>query len=642
MLFFQCLLVLGYLYAHWVTQRLSPKTQRLLHTILLALSTLALPILPGDSWRPADGANPVVRILTVLAVSVGLPYLMLSTTGPLIQAWFTRSRNHASPYRLFALSNLGSMLALLAYPPFVEPLLTTKGQAYTWSLAYTAFALLCTATAVVSLRAERWIKFGRETEEFAADGPVRPQLLAHCLWFGLAACASTLLLAVTNHLCQDVASIPFLWILPLGLYLLTFILSFDAPAWYQRKLFLFLLAPALAGMTYLLWSGVDHPKLKYAIPLFCAAFFAACMFCHGELARLKPHPRYLTSFYLMISLGGASGGMFVGIVAPWLFPAYFEFPIGISLCAVLAAVILHRDSRAKEVLHFKTISPELSALAAVIVIFNVVAARDSVSGYAFTGRNFYGSLRVRQTGEKLDEDAYRTLLHGTINHGEQRLAPDQRNKPQTYYCEDTGVAQALQVRSGRGPRRVGVIGLGTGTLAAYGHPGDSFRFYEINPLVVRLARTYFTYLQDSAARVDVVLGDARQSLEREDRQQFDVLAVDAFSSDSIPVHLLTREAVALYFHHLKPDGLLAVHVSNRSLDLVPVLQLDARDLQRAAVLVETEDDPSHTCYGTTWVVVANAAVDVQNLPRHNSKPMRQVAGLRAWTDDYSNLFQILK
>ncbi|MDX2154209.1 MAG: fused MFS/spermidine synthase [Bryobacteraceae bacterium] len=629
MLFFQTVLVLGYLYAHQVTRRLSLRRQAVLHAVLLLAAVLTLPILPGEGWKPRGAENPIGNILALLAGTVGLPYLMLATTGPLLQAWYVRAREGAVPYRLFALSNLGSMLALLTYPPLIEPFLPTRLQAYVWSGAFVAFALLCAATAFTAVRTAR----PAATPPAEVEAAERPTPGTRALWLLLPACASTLLLAVTNHLSQDVAAIPFLWILPLSLYLLTFILAFDAEGWYRRPVFLALLVPSLAGMAYLLWPNAKELDMKWLISIFSAAFFVACMFCHGELARLKPHPRRLTGYYLMISLGGAAGGLFVGLLAPVAFPSYFEFPLGLGLCGILGAWVLQRGRK---------YSMELWSLVAVFLVFIGLVIRDSVSGYRYAGRNFYGALRVRQTGEPPAEDAYRTLLHGSINHGEQWLDPQKRRQAQTYYCKDSGVGQALALRSNQGPRRLGVVGLGTGTLAAYGRPGDTVRYYEINPLVVDIARQWFTYLGDTQAKLDIVLGDARQAMEREGPQNYDVLAVDAFSGDSIPVHLLTREAIQLYFRHLKPDGILAVHVSNKFLDLIPVVGLSAGELKKAATAVDTEDSDDGNCFGATWVLVANEPGYLANLPFHNGTALATRAGLRTWTDDYSNLFRILK
>jgi len=439
---------------------------------------------------------------------------------------------------------------------------------------------------------------------------------------------------VTNHVCQNVAAIPFLWILPLALYLLSFILCFDSEVWYWRKLFAGLLAVALGSMCYALTQWEGSETVKVVIPLFSAGLFICCMFCHGELARLKPHARYLTSFYLMVSFGGALGGLFVGWLAPRLFHGYFELPVGILACTLLALLVFRDLS--------KWMYLPWAALAVALLVFLSLKERDTAAGARLMARNFYGGLRVTDSGALDKGDATRTLVHGTITHGLQMLAPELRRRPTTYYGKQSGVGLAIE-NCRRSGERVGVIGLGVGTLASYGRPGDYYRFYEINPLVIQVARREFSYLNDCPARLDVVLGDARLSLEREPRQNFDVLAVDAFSSDSIPVHLLTREAFSLYFGHLQPEGVLAVHISNTHLDLGPVVRSLAAALHKEALLFDTDDDDEQEVYGATWVLLTGQPEVLRNPAfQQNGSPLKPRPGLRLWTDDYSNLFQILK
>src|SRR5438876_1401131 len=345
-LFFQLLLLLGYLYSHWTVRYLRPKTQTILHIAVLAASLLMLPAIPNAAWKPAGGEDPTLRILGLLGATIGLPYLLLSTTGPLIQAWFVRERlrEGGSAYRLYALSNLGSMLALLSYPALVEPYFATESQGYAWSAGYVAFALFCGAAAWRGLTRFR----GNETPLGApvAGQPESPAPDAALLliWISLAAAASTLLLAVTNHLSQNVAAIPFLWVPPLAIYLLSFILCFDGDGWYKRPLYLGLLAVMIGGMAYALFTDSENMPLKVALPLFATGLFTCCMVCHGELARLKPDPRYLTLFYLMVSIGGAIGGIFVGVLAPRLFSGYYELPLGLVGCAVLVLVVLQHEA----------------------------------------------------------------------------------------------------------------------------------------------------------------------------------------------------------------------------------------------------------------------------------------------------------
>jgi hypothetical protein len=627
LLFFQMVLLLGYLYAHAVVRFLRPKAQVGMHIGLLAASLLALPAIPAAGWKPTENGDPTFRILGLLAVTVGIPYFLLSATGPLVQAWYARRYRGAVPYRLYALSNAGSMCALLSYPLLVEPHVATRLQAMGWSVGYAAFIALC-GTAAFSVRNYG----GKKTAEEAAIQLRAPDWKLKLWWILLPACASGLLLAITNFLSQDVAAIPFLWVLPLSLYLLSFILCFDKETWYRRSTFLKFLVIALFSMAYGIRPREEVMSVKGAIPLFCADLFICCMVCHGELVKLKPHPRHLTSFYLMIAAGGALGGVLVGLLAPNLFPGFFELQIGLAATTVL--VVLRFRQR--------TLKWAIVAVAAVSFIgYLGMEIRQSARGVRLMVRNFYGALKVRDGGES--PDVLRIELHGAINHGQQYLDPQRREWPTSYYGWNSGVGMAIRGFSDRGPIRMGVIGLGAGTLAAYGRPGDYYRFYEINPLVIQLARSQFTFLKDSKARVEVALGDARLSLEREPTQQFDILVVDAFSGDSIPVHLLTREAFDLYFRHLKLTGVLAVHVTNKYLALAPVVHRIAVALGKRDGVVEGASDLATATFPSTWVLVSGQR-DVFNQPLlHDAvKPVEDKRRLRIWTDDYSNLFQVLK
>ena len=630
MLFFQGVLLLGYLYSHWAVRTLKPKTQLWVHVGLLALSLAALPIAPSTSWKPAGAEDPTFRIWGLLSVSVGLPYFLLSTTGPLIQAWYARTHHQAVPYRLFALSNLGSMLALLGYPVVIEPFVTSRNQALFWTGGYVLFTLLCAGAAWRASRADVQESAGSSRGD-AGDG--RAPWTSVALWIALPACASLMLLAVTNYMCQDVASIPFLWVVPLALYLLSFILCFEREGWYRPRVYEWLLAVAIGGMCYLYYGRDSDIPLRWVIVAFSAGLFVCCMFCHGEVARRKPAVRHLTFFYLMISLGGAVGSMLVALVAPRVFRAYYELPVGLVLCAVLALIVNRRDS----VIYYSLISAAL-----VMGFYMVKQSRQMYSNNILMVRNFYGALAVAEEGSPGEPEALRKLIHGTINHGQEFLDPERRRWPTTYYAPNSGVGVAIEHNRHSG-QRVGVIGLGTGTLATYGRPGDYYRFYEINPLVIDIAHSYFFFLQDSQAKVDVALGDARLSLEREPPQNFDVLAVDAFSSDSIPVHLLTLEAFQIYFRHLRPDGVLAVHVSNRYLDLKPVVRNLADRLGRSCVLIDTEDGEGDGTFGSTWVLVTSNQRFLEDPDvKAESKEVPPRPDLPLWTDDYSNLFRILK
>jgi SAM-dependent methyltransferase len=574
--------------------------------------------------------DPVLRILVLLAVTVGLPYFLLSATGPLVQAWYARHYEGAPPYWLYALSNTGSMLALLSYPFLFEPFITTRAQAIGWSMGYALFAVLCGCAALASrtsVQPAGWAE---------AESKLKPEWRQYLWWLALPGCASLLLLSITTHLSQNVAAIPFLWILPLSLYLLSFILSFGKQRWYVRGIYVRFLSVALGGMAYTLSPEFENTSVKVLIPLFLAGLFLSCMVCHGELAQLKPHPRFLTTFYLMISLGGTLGGIFVGLIAPYLFRGYFELQIGLGLCGILAATLFAADFKPPRSL----VPPALAAALAAFLIFQIVQTTSSVRWMA---RNFYGALRVMDTGKPGAGDAHRTLTHGTINHGQQFLHPMRKRQATTYYGEVSGIGRVMRALQRNGSIHAGLIGLGTGTLAFYGRKGDDFRFYEINPLVIRVAETEFTFLKECRAKWEVVLGDARLSLEREPAQNFDLLAVDAFSSDSIPVHLLTREAFQTYNRHLKPDGVLAVHVSNLYLKLEPVVRLAAETLGKEAKVVESREDQLNNLFEATWVLIPGQSQFFQAPEVYLAAgKIAEQRGSRLWTDDYSNLLRIMK
>jgi SAM-dependent methyltransferase len=664
LLFFQVVLLLGYSYGHWLIEYVRPTWQRRIHVALLAASTLALPIIPKDAWKPAGWEDPTLRILSLLAATLGLPYLLLSSTSPILQAWYARRRQAAEPYRLFAFSNAGSIVGLLSYPVAVEPFVSVRHQAIGWSVAYVALVVLlailprsdCGAVGYSLDSGESMASLDEAEAQslYPYGGGWRIRLL----WMALAACASTLLLAITNHMIQNVAAVPLLWILPLSLYLLSFILCFGSGRAYRRNVFLRLLAVALAGMACLLSPQFLNARLTLLIPAFSAGLFVCCMVCHGELARLKPHPSRLTSFYLMVSLGGALGGVFVGLVAPRLFPGTFELQVGMVTCAILTLLVLHRDPYS--VFYRARWQPSwLLVLALVVALVANLAfgIQQEMAQAHVMVRNFYGTLRVidltppkivliqGEAARSLEpEPGERKLMHGTIDHGLQFLGDlDRRRQPTSYYGPSSGVGLALREAEGQGPIRVGVIGLGPGTLATYGRPGDHYTFYEINPLVIQLARTEFSFLRDCPAEISIVQGDARLALERQPPQGFDVLAIDAFSGDAIPVHLLTREAFAVYFRQLRPDGVVAVNVSNRYVNLQPVVLRAAESLGKRACVIVNAEDEQRAILPATWVLVSGrtAFFDSESI-KQASVPPRQIAGLRAWTDDYSNLLRVLR
>ncbi len=633
MLFFQSMLLGGYLYAHCSIRFLKPRLQAGIHILLLFASFFFLPVAPLLTLKPAGDEDPGLRILALLIVSIGLPYFLLSSTSPLMQAWYVRSCRAALPYRLFALSNLASLLGLLVYPMLIEPNITLHQQSICWSAAFAVFAALGINTAFLSLQDRAVVSSAIQTGSVdTVNNP--PATGEKILWFVLSACGVTLLLSITNHLTQNVASIPFLWVLPLGLYLLTFILTFDYERLYSRSVFIWLALAALGTMAYGLARWNSHTNIRLVIITFSLGLFFVCLFLHGELVKRKPAPRHLTSFYLMISAGGALGGILVGLAAPRLLPAHFEFPITLVLCSALLFLI--PEFRRSRIVMLAV------AVTAVAVLF---ASGHSVHAYAkrvrVMARNFYGGVRVNEY-RKGTRNEIRALVHGTVTHGIQYTFPGRRSTPVSYYGPDSGIYRAEKYLRTLSPTlRVGVIGLGAGSLAAYARPGDVFRFYEINPLVEQLARSEFTYLADCRGTVDIILGDGRLSLEREPIQQYDLLVADAFSGDAIPVHLMTRQALELYFRHLKPDGVLALNIANTHLDVEPVVEGLAAAINKHCLVIASQSDLQHNIFPAHWALLSSKPIISPIVNAAARKPFAR-PGLRVWTDDYNNLFQILK
>jgi hypothetical protein len=670
--------------------------------------------------------------------TIGLPYFVLSSTGPLMQQWFSQTNPGVSPYRLYALSNVGSLLALLSYPVFFEVRFPRHTQATMWSVGLAVFVVFCgycawmlwrhanavpvatpapapaPTTAPVPLGTE-----GGEAPVAAVTEVPAPQAPApeaavsgvdKLLWVSLPAIASVLLLATTNKLCQEVAVIPFLWVLPLSLYLLTFIISFDHARWYHRGVFTSLLVVGTAVVCLVLPAGNDAP-MRLQIIVYTATLFIACMVCHGELYRLKPPPKYLTGYFLYISAGGALGGFFVAILAPAIFKDYRELQLGLWVLSYGMGVLCFRH-RSREI----AVAAGVGALLTTLVIPSIGSLFDDSPGlkeelvlffrdrawYIVGGlvlfvacvfdlrkrtlnadwvprmggfvmavcvgfgaifvmqwnersstvvlsatRNFYGTLKVFDYYPDDVEDNYHLLLHGATTHGIQFVKPEKAMMATSYYAESSGVGRAI-VSLPETPRRIGLVGLGTGSLAVYGRSGDYLRIYEINPAVEELARSQFKYLSYAQAKTDIVMGDARLMMERElaenQPQAFDLLALDAFSSDAIPVHLLTKEAFEIYLKHLTPNGVLAIHISNRYLDLQPVVERLAEHFKLSVVTIPDDNEPDWWIYATTWVIVtrnkefleSERIKDVAELPDADRK------NSPLWTDDYASLYSIMK
>ena len=664
--FFQVLLLAGYGYADLV-QRFSTRVQFRLHGLLLLISLLWLPILATESLKPTGTEDPSLHIIVLLSITIGLPYFMLSTTGPLVQAWFARAQPSPEAaqkaYRLFALSNLGSLLALVSYPFGIERVLAVPEQAWIWSVGFVFF--------VVTMLALAWHIAQRSPSLLVSDddntningptipappsappsaspslGPEHapPAFSTLIFWFALSALASALLLSASSHISQNVASVPFLWVLPLSLYLLSFVVAFEGrggKGFYLRDS---MMLPSMAAAGIMAWGLTAQDgilDIEIAVPLYSVGLFLICLFCHGELAQSKPSTRYLTRFYLLIALGGAAGGGFVSLLAPRLFDGYWEMPLSLLLIGLLGIWVglRQRAPVLRGVL-------ALGGFAAAVAVghFSVLYWDDYQDRSIYTGRNFYGPLRVQEVARS-DDAPYRRLVHGVILHGLQHLDPEMQRLATTYYSPNSGVGRALHVLHARKTVHVGVVGLGVGTLVGYARPQDRYRVYEINPLVIDVARDYFSYLDQAKTETTMVLGDARLRLEQEPDQGFDLLAIDAFSSDAIPVHLLTREAMAVYVRHLAPDGVLAIHITNRYLALAPVVKQLADALGYASALIahEPSDTEPWSTARSEWVLVTRdvAFLNAAEIADHRVA-IQARSGLRIWTDDFHNLFEVLK
>jgi len=720
MLFYQLLLLAGYAYAHVLTRRLGAAGQRRTHLGLLLLSLLLLmalalvwrsPILPSAAWRPRTPDHPVRDVLAVLTVSVGLPFFLLSSTSPLLQKWYAALCPGQSPYRLYAVSNLGSVLGLLTYPSLLETALGLRPQARVWAAGYLLFAAGCVACARAAGNSP--VPSGRlaaESSELppAAEGAA-PQWKHYGLWFALPAAASMLLLATTNQISQEVAVIPLLWVIPLSLYLLSFILTFQSDRWYRRGLFHVALVFTIEMSVFAVYNGVWLGSMALEIYIFCLGMFMACLVCHGETARLRPPERHLTAFYLMIAAGGAGGGAFVTLAAPRLFSTFWELNLSIWLVAALVALALLADQDswiyrcprwwapvivvaagfappvlrkidwpAMEpgfllrysglvilaalatiyLLRRQTLSSRLNwvqvwvALGLFLLGARLLPAPSYGTGTVVTrARSFYGVVEVQEEQWRGSPPGSSYLLiHGRTHHGLQLRSPQLQQMPTLYFSAISGVGLVLRHPPRSSALRIGVIGLGAGTLAAYARPGDYVRFYEINPDVIRLntgPAPCFTFIQGSRGLVDIIPGDARLSLEREAErgqgQRFDVLALDAFSSDAIPVHLLNREAFALYLRHLRDArGILALHISNRAVDLEPVVARLANEFGLTGLVVKNGEQDD-IVYAARWALLARDPVVFQHPDiARAGRSLRRDPSLPLWTDDYSNLLRVVR
>jgi SAM-dependent methyltransferase len=683
LVFFQAMLLGGYLYAHWLTRPdadnkfLAIGSSRIHLLLVAAASLLTIAQLTVHPNLTHAAEHPASAIFLDLTGTIGLPFLLLACSSPLLQVWFARRENTAIPYRLFGLSNSGSLLALILYPIAIEPYLTLRHQKLVWSVCFVIVAVLHGLLAHQNnARALGLVPESSNTgttaidPAFALSDASSPK--KKLLWFLLPMAAAMQLSAVTGFLSQNIAAIPLLWILPLVIYLLTFIAAFDAPLLYRRGLMLRFLVVLIAALGFMLSKTDMSLPIGLSLAFFLIELFFGCYFLHAETYAIRPKRHSeATLFYLMIAAGGVAGSFFIGVASPLLFDANYDIAISFAATAAAALVVVwsgnsianaHERSNGKTSLDNRdALWPQrLLWMTATVLMFSLIFLmyrsfnRDSL----VLVRNFYGSLSVRQSHNPPIASTVRSLQNGSIQHGTQWFAPEFRSTPTTYYAQNSGVGLALQyccfesgsdVRTLR-PKTVGIIGLGAGTLAAYGKPGDQFTFYEINPGVQPIARNLFTYIRDSAAQVKVLEGDARITLEHQPPQNYDVLVVDAFSGDAIPLHLLTREAIAVYRRHLAPGGVLAFHVSNQYLDLAPEVALLAASQGMQAASIQSLPNEQEGAFSSTWILVTdNLEFLKQPQIAKVAKPIVRkqtrsaLAGqLRLWTDDYSSLLPILQ
>ncbi len=698
MVFFQAALLAGYLYAHLVVSRFARRSQVLLHLVVLGLAVAVLPIAVVPGWTPPADGSPALSLLGLLAVSVGLPFFAVSATGPLLQKWFAGLNHRASadPYFLYSASNLGSIAALLGFPVVVEPLLRLETQGWVWSAGYGVLTLAIGACAVAFWRRGEPSR-GAATADRAGDGTAAGSAAGSAAdtapdarigwrrrarWVVLAFAPSSLLLGVTQHITTDVAAAPLFWVVPLSLYLLTFVIAF-ARRPLLRHGWMVALQPFLV-LPLALFFWIKSP-IGLVMPLHLAAFFVTALVCHGELVRRRPGVRHLTDFYLWLSVGGMLGGVFNALIAPAIFDWTYEYPLALVLACMLRPVggadqrrWTAMDVAAPALLLIAVLQPAIwaddllvRAGTTAIVPYIVVLA---VAGYAFarrpvrfglglgvailamaangTGadtvvreRSFFGVHKVQLDRER----GMRQLINGTTVHGAQFTAPERWREPLTYYHRNGPLGQLFAaLDGGAGPRRVAAVGLGTGAAACYRREGQTWTFYEIDPVVVRLARDqrYFHYLSECAPAARIVLGDGRLSLERVPDGIYDLMIFDAYSSDTVPVHLMTREALALYLRKLAPDGLLVFHLSNRKLDLTGAMADVIADAGLSGRLQRYRPESGAAGWaetGSDWMVAARDGRDLavldgdgrwHTLPREPSN--------RVWTDDFSNILQAMR
>jgi SAM-dependent methyltransferase len=690
MMFYQAVLLAGYAYAHFTTRWLGVRRQAMLHAVMLLLPLLAMPVMIPHGWVPPATHNPIPWLLALMALMVGVPFFVVSATSPLLQRWFAASGHRAAvdPYFLYAASNCGSLLALVAYPAFIEPHLRLSQQSQWWTVGYDFLAAL---TAMCGLWIMRRLRLSGMTEisggETPAEVPIET-LTAHrrWRWVVLAFVPCSLMLSVTTYITSEVAPIPLLWVIPLGIYLLAFVLVFAQRRVLPRRWMVCAMPVAVAAVVATLMARLVHP-IGWLIGLHLACLFVVSMVSLGELADDRPSTAHLTEFYLWLSVGGVLGGIFNAILAPVIFSTVVEYPLTLVLaCALMPSWASGQTMRREPVLDFAlplivglfaanllqmlrnettwpvwiTMSvmyglptalcllfvrrPRRFALGLAAVLVACAFAPGYVDRTLMVERNFFGIHRI-----SLDpQGRYHWLTHGNTIHGIQRIDSRRRDEPLAYFTPSGPFGQAFAALDDSLKKRVGVIGLGAGSLAGYGRRGERWTFYEIDPAVKEIAEDprYFTFLHDTAADVEVVMGDARLSLRRAPDGQYGMLVLDAYTSDTIPLHLITREALELYLRKLAPDGVLVFHISNRHLRLERVLGVLAQDAGLACVIQNESGGDEAELLATgkissKWMVMARHPETLSGLigdQRWQRPPPHLQA--RLWTDDYASVFSV--
>jgi hypothetical protein len=681
MLFFQGALLVGYVYAHVGPQWLGVRRHLVFHLALLALALLLLPLGIAEPFVEVREDHPTLWLLGVLTLSLGVPFTLLSSTGPLLQVWFSRTSDPEAhnPYFLYAASNAGSMLALMSYPFLLEPTISLSEQAHLWSWGYLVLVGLVAVSAFYGGARGTATEQVNTTPDQAPPVSTRTKLR----WTILAFVPSSFLLALTTYVTTDIAAVPLLWVLPLVLYLLSFTVVFARRPVMSHSALVRWQPIGLILLAVLAFWG-NSASAPWLLPLHLVVFFITALVCHGELAATKPPAARLTEFYLCIAVGGLLGGIFNALIAPAVFESVLEYPVTLLIASALrpespdrvavrswrwdlaligfACVVLVATRTGSENRPVTAVAVIASGLAAVICLR---MSRDrarftlAIAGVVLAGaivdaarrnvllreRNFFGVREVRDDLPK----RMRVLMHGTTRHGAQSLDRGKQREPLSYYNRQGPLGDVFRAFPPAAQRRIAVVGLGAGTMAAYAGAGERWTFFEIDPDIARVARdtTFFTYLRNAPAEIEILLGDGRLSLAAAPDRHFDVVVLDAFSSDAIPTHLLTREALRIYQSKLADGGVLVFHLSNRYLDLEPVLGRLIEDAGAAGLIrVNTARNKELLASGgdpSIWAAVGQSSSSVSALQGASGwGSLRTRAGVGLWTDDFTNIFSVFR